>query len=270
MERKTKYSKIIANYLYNDMSQEERMQFEKDLLINEELSNEYELQSSAVKYLKARITLEEMESDPDLAAAEKLAEEILNEENEVSSSESRKRVIRLSNKKDIIRILAAAVILIGIVSTTLIISSGTNQSLYKSFYDPFDDTYLTYRGENDDIKASLRAGVSLYTQKNYIESSMEFKKIRENYPDDLLSGFYLGLSYMGNDDCQAAIEVFESHINSFDQYNPEVKWYLSLCYLNADSINQSYQLLQELTNYPGKYGEDSKKLAKKLKRKIEE
>lgn len=270
MIKKNKHSKIIANYLYNDMSREEEAQFEKDLLVDEELASEYELQSAATKYLKARITLEEMMSDPDLAEAEKLAEEMFNEEDDAITTESRTLKIRPNKRKVVTRILAAAVVIIGIVSTTLIISNGTNQSLYKSFYDPFDETYLSYRGGNEDLNEKLVEGIRLYTKEDYTKSLIVFQDIYSENHDNPLSSFYLALSYMGAEKNDKAVDQFEVHMSSFEVYNPEVKWYLSLCYLKADKNHEAYELLQDLSSYPGKYGESSRKLAKKLERKFKD
>jgi hypothetical protein len=269
MNVKNKYSKIIANYLYYDMSQKERTQFEKDLLVNKELATEYKLQSSAIKYLKAKITLEEMKSDPNLAEAERLAEEMLSEEGNVAHIDSKKIRVLFNDKRILIRRLAAAVILIGIVSSAILVFSSSNQSLYKSYYAPFNEAFGNYRGNNGVTNTSITKGVKLYISANYIDAIVLFQKLYEENPGDPVSSFYLGLSQLGNSDFLKAISLFEAHLKTFEVYQPEVKWYLALCYLKTDRVNDAYLLLEDLSVYPGKYGDNSKKLAKKLEKKIE-
>lgn len=79
MDATKKYSGIIADYLYNDMTPEERIEFETNLLINEELAEEFKFQSDVIKTLKAIWQLEEMQSAPDLKEAERIVDEFFKE-----------------------------------------------------------------------------------------------------------------------------------------------------------------------------------------------
>ena len=49
-----------------------------------------------------------------------------------------------------------------------------------------------------------------------------------------------------------------------NEYEIEVKWYLALCYIQTNQIDESLILLKELTEYEGKYQEDANELLKKL------
>lgn len=263
-----KYSKRIANYLYNDMDREEKSQFEKDLLDNEELASEYEFQLSAMKHIKARITLEEMENDPDLEEAERLADEILLED-EPNLEVNGNKTASFPGRKILVRIVAAAAIVLGVVSTTLLITGNSNQALYKSFYKPFEETSLSYRGDNTDVVESIQKGIQLYSSENFLEALEVFRTIQLDNPDNPMINFYIGLSQMGRGEFGQSIELFQHHIETFEIFQPEVKWYLALCYLQTNQIESSSQLFKELSDYPGKYGSDSEKLSRKLERKLD-
>ena len=74
MEHNYKRNRRLADYIYNDLSPEEQVEFEMELSNDPELSEYYELNTQVKEYLQTKIQLEEMRSDPMLEDAEKLAD----------------------------------------------------------------------------------------------------------------------------------------------------------------------------------------------------
>ncbi len=73
MEHRLDNSRRLADYIYNDLSPEELVEFEREISGDPVLSDAYELNKQVKDYLQTKIQLEEMRSDPMLEDAEKLA-----------------------------------------------------------------------------------------------------------------------------------------------------------------------------------------------------
>ncbi len=50
---------------------------------------------------------------------------------------------------------------------------------------------------------------------------------------------------MGLGNQQAAANIFEGHLQKYDLFKPEVKWYLSLCYLKMGKTKEAVVFLEE-------------------------
>lgn len=262
----TLYSRRIANYLYKDMTLAERQAFEDDLLVDQEFADEYEFQSEAVEYLKSKTSLEELRSSPDLAEAERIADEIFGytsgnmSDNPVSQSSPKKGMKRLTRYSLLAAAAAAAVLLL--ISDLFLINQ--NDRMFRSYYKPLDVANYTLRGDHSAEREDLSQALGLYQNGAYIEASNVLAAMNAANPESPEFTLFLGLSKMGEEDYQQAEEILESYLNSFNKYLPEAQWYLSLCYLRTDQEAEAESLLVELTGEPGILGRNSMQLLKKL------
>ena len=74
MEEKIDRHRRLADYIYDDLNAEEAGVIEKEISSDPQWSESYQLTRQVKDYLKAKILLEDMRSDPLLEDAEKLAE----------------------------------------------------------------------------------------------------------------------------------------------------------------------------------------------------
>ncbi|MEX2410853.1 MAG: hypothetical protein WD607_05675 [Candidatus Paceibacterota bacterium] len=263
------YSKVIADYLYDDMTPEERKLFEKDLLIDENLAKEYEFQSKVIKYIESKIVLEEMQSDPNLPEAEKLVDEYFESKASVLGTVQNRIDSNSGRSRKIYWLSAAAAVFIGLLTTVSIIMSDPNDFLYEKYYAPFDEAAFSFRGkENNEIDMKISNGIQMYINQDYDNSFDSFIKLENSYPHDPVINLYVGLNLVALQQYEEAIIQIENYLDSFEVFIPEAKWYLSLCYLKTGELKNAELLLHDLEEYPGKLGEVSKKLKDKIENRL--
>lgn len=268
MDPVDKYSDIIANYLYKDMTEEERLAFEEELKVNIELANEFERQKEIIDELRVVTKYEEIMSDEHLDEAEAIARKIVQEMNEGANSTQQ---LKSTNKKPVqLRTFlsaAAAAILILIVSAILFINPNP-EKLYQQFYTPFNSSGFINRS-GDSSGSEISTGITSYFVGNY-DLAIENLAAYENdasFPSH--AGFILGLSYIGAEDYSRAIAVFLTHMEQHFSLMSEVKWYLALCYLQQGEYNKALELTKELSQEDGTFGKNAQKLTAKLERVLE-
>ena len=265
-DQHSKYSKRIANYLYNDMTDSERRAFDEDLLVNSELAEEYKFQEEVIRYLKAKTKLESLRSSPDLADAEKIANELLGSESEHCKQPNTKKALinRKSYRRILSPIIAAAAVLAVFFMTRNMVHSGLNDRLYSSYYEPFDVANFALRGAGTNEQDRLVEAIGLYQNEAYPQASELLSELILMNPESPEVPFFLALSNMGEGDFAQAAGLFNQFLRQFDKYRPEAQWYLSLCYLKLNEPGEAEQQLNQLTNTPGILGVNSQKMLKKL------
>ena len=98
MEHSYDKNRRLADYMYNDLSPEARVEFEMELSDDPRLSAYYELNTQVKEYLQAKIQLEEMKSDPMLEDAEKLADLAFQTESGMHEDRETISISRKSNR----------------------------------------------------------------------------------------------------------------------------------------------------------------------------
>ncbi len=270
MSKTDQYSRKIATYLYKDLEGQEKLAFEADLKVDPDLAFEFNRQSEMVDYFKSKSILDEMERSPDKDEAERLVREFYTSKDlqikpeDKHSDTSPGKDNRGSLRRIIYPLIAAAAVLVGV----LIIRNGspanTCSSLYASYYEPLDDVNFTGRGAQDVGFAGFQDALDQYLNGAYTHSSRSLALVVADYPDLAEAQLYFGLSLMGEAQYAASIELFESFLSEFEKYEPEVKWYLALCYLKLERISDAGELMSELADQEGSLGKDAAKISKRL------
>jgi hypothetical protein len=268
MTKLDEYSRRIAHYIYDDLEPGDRVRFEAELEGNEELAEEYRRQVQAVQYLKTRTRLNEYFHDPDMEEADRLVDEFFKEK-EAAESGSVKSPVNPARRKSLKYILypliAAAAIVGGVLIFNTSITRDLNDRLYKQYYAPWTDAGLISRGSESAFKTEFYEALNLYFAGDYLNSGSEFDKLAGLDPSHAESALFLSLSKMGAENYQESAELLESFLYRFDLYQPEAKWYLSLCYLKLDQPEKAIALLNDLADLDGKYGHDSQKMLQSLR-----
>lgn len=275
MSKVDTYSRRIANYIYNDMDALERVEFEKELLNDADLAQEFKIQSSAISYLKAKTVLEELRSSPDLEEADRIVNEYLDSRGDLKKSDqvvndpgpqksSKHRLTKV--RKVLYPVLAAAAIISGVLIIHSLSGPDLNERLFNKYYEPLDDVNFTFRGENNATNVRFTNAISLYNDRDYVNASGILASLVVENPGFPESYIYLALSRIGEGQYSVAADLLRSYLDNFEKYQPEAKWYLGMCYLKMDRLPEAHELLSELTSLEGTYGRDSKVLEEKLKK----
>jgi TolA-binding protein len=99
---------------------------------------------------------------------------------------------------------------------------------------------------------------------DYTTSISIFNKLKNEQLLTSETSFFLGLSYLGSEDFDNAAKIFNDHLFHYNNFQPEVKWYLGLSYLQLGEIAKAKTLFGELSNYNGKFGRKAKRLEGRL------
>jgi len=267
MERNRDINRMLADYIYNDLGQEDIMAIEREISNDPVLSESYQLNMQVKEYLKAKLQLEEMRSDPQLGEAERLAgmafdtgSHFKEEEVPDSGGSRRKRIRRLT----IAAAVAATVALV--VSIGIIPLTTSQDKLFDRYYEPFNASANSQRGVSSDIYRDIASGINDYMDGQYSQSIDRFNEmtaVPDIQPEVQL---FTALSYMGLGQYRDAQNILESVVNSNNRYQPESIWYLGLCYLKTGEFEKAGTLLAQLENYDGLYKRNARSLRKRLRR----
>lgn len=256
----------LADYIYNDMNPEELVEFERELSKNPELSESYVLNKQVVDYLRTKIQLEEMRSDPMLEDAEKLANMAFDM---VSDDKEQPPAIPIDRKRNRIRSLtfaAAIAASIAILITLGIPSRMDQDQLYDRYYEPLEASDYSQRGESNVEYGDIAMGINSYLDGNYGQSIEQFSLLDSDPVFHSEVQFFSALSHLGLGQYENAQKQFELLINSDSRYHLETLWYLSLCCIKAGEFDEADSYLGQLENYEGMYQMDAQSLRKKLHR----
>jgi len=256
----------LADYIYNDLSPEELVEFEMELSRNSELSEAYVLNKSVVDYLRAKIQLEEMRSDPQLEDAEKLADMAF--EN-VSVDTEQQPAIPIGRKRNKIRSLTFAVAIaasVAILITLGVPSFMDKDLLYDRYYAPLEASDYSQRGASNVAYGSIAMGINSYLDGSYDQSIEHFSQLDSEPAVKAEVQFFSALSHLGLGQYENAQKLFESLLGDDNRYHLETLWYMSLCYMKTGQFDEAYNYLGQLEKYKGMYQKDSQSLRRKLRR----
>jgi tetratricopeptide (TPR) repeat protein len=243
MEGNTDRNRRLADYIYNDLGQEEIVAIEREMTNDPELSESYQLNMQVKEYLQAKIQLEEMRSDPQLEDVERLVDMAFvtkshDEAEQVTvSRESKRNRIR---KLTIAAAFAATVAIV--ISFGIIPSSISQDKLFDRYYEPFEASDYSQRGGSKEMYRDIATGIDDYMGGRYsqsIDRLNELTSIPANQPEVQL---FTALSYMGLGQYQDAQNILESAVNSNNRYQPESMWYLGLCYLKTGQFEKAREM----------------------------
>jgi hypothetical protein len=268
MKNHAKIHKRLADYLYYDLSPEEKEALEREISENPDLAEAYHQGRKVRKYLKAKIELEEMRSDPSLAEAERLAGLAYGNDpgRRNSSVPTGGGLERLTpGRKYLFTALAAAVAVI-LVIIGLSPSRVDADRLFSTYYEPLDATDYTQRGDGSDLYLNLAEGIRLYNQGAYEKANHIFSLLYDIHEPLAEVRLFSGLTYMGLGAYDTSVHFFEELLQHNVRYVPEATWYLSLCYLKTGELEKARDLLSGLDEYEGLYREQAQDLRRKLRR----
>jgi hypothetical protein len=233
---------LLNNYFEGNLTEEEKEQFNELLFNDSEFKAEFEFHKKA----KVAIALSERKKLKSLL-------------NEIENSGKQK-----IKYKTWLSIAASVLIFLSIGYMFFWNnSSAKNDKLYAIYYETFPNIEApTTRGDNTlDIKSEA---FFAYDSKDYKKAKELFSEIYKAEKTDYAI-FYIGLSEMELNEHKKAIKtfsLFEGDANNNFYYY--IKWYLSLCYLKENDIENAKKLLNEVAKNTNPFQLKSKELLSKL------
>lgn len=258
----TQYNDEITDYLYNDMSEQEKAAFEAKLLINSELAEEVERQKAILEAIATRLTYQQAMADPNINEIQRIANIAVPLINAPSAPET----VKYTPKQRIFHyLLAASQLAATIVLAIMLSKSPSTETLFTNFYRPYSFN-LNFLNPGSQSGTLLAQSFRYYNSGNYNQVIASLTGLRMNGGLTPEASFSLGLAYMALDDYNNAREVFLEHKESYSDYQPEVNWYLSLIYIKQDNPAKAKEMLNAIIAANTTLSNKAIKLSRKLDR----
>lgn len=151
---------------------------------------------------------------------------------------------------------AAAMIGLPIIAGWLYLNADGGQDVFNQHYAYYDnDAVVNVRSYDTSAnsKTPLTEAVGFYEAKDFSKSIEAFENILSKNPQNEVAAFFVGLSYLENENLTKSINHLETvRINSGNYYEAAT-WYLALAYLKAEQIDRTKELLEDLTKVKDDY-----------------
>ncbi|MGQ9620799.1 MAG: tetratricopeptide repeat protein, partial [Bacteroidales bacterium] len=246
------YSYFIERYIAGEMNQAENDWFKKELEGNDALKREIELRRKTDNAL-SRHELIDLRNK--LAEIEKVRKE--------------KKVLRIAQKKSVLRSAAvlASFILLGSMFLIINRNPSTDFLYRKNFvvYYPGGAVRNSVNASNTN-DALYKEALIFYNQSNFESASGLLREYLTNIPGHMEAHLVYGISAMKNNDFTEAEKSFSVIIHDGNNlYMDNARWYLALCYLRTDNIEAAKMELETIKDSKSIYSSRAEKILRKIK-----
>jgi len=119
--------------------------------------------------------------------------------------------------------------------------------------------------ENQEVEYNyfnyLQETMKLFSKKMYGMALSNFNHILNNYPDDVNALFYGGLCHFEQNQFKESIVFFDlARKSSFINFREESEWFLLLCFIESNDLNNARLLRNEIINCNGFYSKKAKEI----------
>jgi len=274
---------IIDRYIWNELSEKERSDFEMIMAEDDSLRNEVELTryiARGFERSEEQNALDEMLTLPKEQVLSiiygKHTKPVLQKQPEFDYSDSRqiRRKRTGHNKKtfSVTSAVAAAIVII-------LIYIGF-QPQYSS-RELFDEYYSEQTYEKNPVRGGYNLteeqeeyfiqGIGYYKQKDYSKALNIFNKAATGLKPDQIPeefSFYFAVSLINNNQPDKALEHLHYLSSIKNPFRRDALWYTSLAYLQLEQTDKAKELLNEISNDPdNRYASDAKRLVEKLNKR---
>lgn len=216
----------IERYLLGEMSNEEKISFEKQMAGDELLS---------AKLKEVKLLLEGIEV---AAMKEQLSSYKLSSE---KHTEKKIAVVAAFNRR---LLVAASVIVLAVVAVVLFVTRGNKyEKVYATYYKP-DPGLITTMGITDNY-AFNKAMVD-YKTGNYKKAIDEWRKLKTGMPANDTLDYFLGAAEQANGNNDAALKLLKQIAS--DPSKPFYKdacWYTGLALINKGILQEAIPYLEK-------------------------
>jgi TolA-binding protein len=241
------FTYYIERYNAGEMSDPERIWFEKELEANGNLRNEVELRKKTDEVLKNR--------------------DIISLRNKLSSIEmTRKERAVTKPQKQLYLSFAASIAVLAIVGSIIIFADNNLSSgdIMKHYYEE----YKPASGQRSagSVKNELfTQGLECFQTHDYRNAALYFSKVIESEPNDMYATLLNGISNFEDSKYGDAKKSFGTVIDdNKNLYIDQAQWYLALCYIQTQEKQKAIQILKIISDEGGFYAKKSKKILRKI------
>lgn len=287
-------SDFIERYNAGEMSDSQKVWFEKELDGNEKLQNEVNLRKRTdeilgnqniislrnklsaiekrreadIQYQRDKVGIQYEGSEANIQYQNKEAN--IQYQSKDSDIQYQNRKVDIQYRKTKMPVymkyvaVMAGVLLIG--SFTLFpkknLSSYEIINRYYKVYEPPTAQRSGQSVTNTDFTKALE----FYNIHDYREAAILFNKVVENNPRDMQSELLSGVANFGN---KKYVEAKQSYVKVINDNNnlfiETAKWYLALCYVQTNEREKAVQQLETIKKEDGIYSNDAKKIIRRYK-----
>ena len=216
------YSEKIQDYIEGQLEGEDLIQFEAQLLVDDELRNLLSLQKEVHDILSHRVVSKEIELRETLST--------------VSNNFRHQTAVKVVNFRKWIPILAAACLLVV-------------GALF--FFNQSDDLYALpelhseiVRGQEENVV--YENGVKAFNAKDYSVARLQFESLISSNPTQAQYQYYLGLTFLGEENLKSSIEILLPIASGESVFANEAKYYLAIAYHKNSENNKAIELLDQI------------------------
>lgn len=219
----------IEQYLNNELNEEERRTLESNLEKDDTLSQAFQTRKLAHDAIEMIIE-------------DNLRDQLrqLEEEHQASSETEGKVVSMKTNRRFIMRYIAAAASVAILIGAFFFIQTGnqlTDEEVLANFYER--PSFSSERGvkgaSNEDINP-LKAGLDALDVADYSTAIDSLGAVSEGNAYYISAQYYLGHALYLNGDFEQAMDAFDDVIGNGDiQFIENAQWYALLSCLNAEA-----------------------------------
>ena len=243
------FSYFIERYNAQEMSDAEKVWFQKELDGNKKLRAEVDLRKRTDDVLKKQ--------------------DVMNLRNKLSEIARKKEVhvpLEKSDRQPYLKYAVLISVLILIGSITLFTGKKlSSEEIITKYYKSYDPPAAQRSGQSE-LNNDFVLALEFYNTSDYENAAILFKKVLESNPKDMQTAFLNGVSNFEDKKYPDAKQSFNIVINDNNNlFIESAKWYLALCYIKTNDIAIAIQQLEKIYKEGGLYKGDAKKIIRKLK-----
>lgn len=231
----------FENYLNNEMSEEERLDFESELRDNSQFKESFELYKETTAFVKQKFS-------PETMAFKKNLESI----SEGYFAEGKKKAKVISIKPWHYAAAASVLLLLG----TWIFNKDSMPEY--SDYSQHENAAFVERSTNDE---NLKNAQDFFNQKKYAEAVASFEEIRN--ADNPEYQYFYAIALIETNHFKKAETILESIRQGNSVYKNKATWYMALSELKQLDYKQCKELLRQIPEDAEDY-ENAQKLLQQL------
>ena len=241
MDDNTYIFELIERYLANELSQAELKSFEDRLKSDKNLAQKVENQKLTHKAA-------------DIYAQLKTKEKVKKQFDLVAKS-------RNNNRRNMLRIAAAILVLIIAGVALFVPANYSNQALADENFEAYPDRITTMGSSSDE---QLATAMKAYNEKDFEKAIDLFSDLPEGITQKDLVQLYLGISMMETNQLENAKTKFQQLIDASSPQADAAEWYLALAFLQNNEIENAKSSLKQIVAQNGFQSKNAAQLLEKL------
>jgi tetratricopeptide (TPR) repeat protein len=160
---------------------------------------------------------------------------------------------------------AASIIVLVAVSSLMQQRSISDQDLYASYFQPYDNMASTSRSASNSANL-LSEAIREIDKGDYATALDMLQVVSADKQDGFTASFYTGKAYQAMGDYKNAINSFSEVVRHGDNLLVEQsKWFIGLCYLKINEREKAMSQFRSIVAGNGFYAQKSNDLLKQLR-----